>query len=87
MAQMVKNLFECGRPGFNPWVGKIPSKMEWLPTPVLLPGKCHGQASLGGYSLWSHKESGTTQRLNNDYNNVRIEGHERQCYVRSGSLS
>ena len=28
-----------GRPGFNPWVGKNPSRREWLPTPVFLPGK------------------------------------------------
>ena len=28
--------------------------------PVLLPGKCHGQRSLEGYSPWSGKESDTT---------------------------
>ena len=26
------------RPGFDPWVGKIPWRMAWKPTPVLLPG-------------------------------------------------
>ena len=31
---MVKNLLQCRRPGFNPWVGKIPWRREWLPTPV-----------------------------------------------------
>ena len=36
---------------------------EWLLTPVLLPGKFHGQKSLAGYSPWGHKESDTTQRL------------------------
>ena len=25
--------------------------------PVFLPGKCHGQRSLVGYSPWGHKES------------------------------
>ena len=30
------------------------------PTPVLLPGKTHGQRSLVGYSLLGHKESNTT---------------------------
>ena len=24
---------QCGRPGFNPWVGKIPWRREWQPTP------------------------------------------------------
>ena len=33
---------------FDPWVGKIPWRREWLPTPVLLPGKFHGQRSLVG---------------------------------------
>ena len=54
---------QCGRPGFEPWVGKIPWRRKWQPTPVLLPGKSHGQRSLVGYSLWGHKESDTTERL------------------------
>ena len=33
------------------------------PTPVLLPGKSHGQRSLVGYSPWGRKESDTTERL------------------------
>ena len=32
-------------------------------TPVLLPGKSHGQRSLVGPSPWGHKESDTTERL------------------------
>ena len=31
------------------------------PTPVLLPGKSHGQRSLAGYSPWGGKESATTE--------------------------
>ena len=54
---------QCWRPGFDPWVGKIPWRREWQPTPVLLPGKSHGQRSLVGYSPWGHKESVTTERL------------------------
>jgi len=37
---------QCKRPRFNPWVGKIPWRKEWLPTPVFLPGEFHGQRSL-----------------------------------------
>ena len=29
---------QCGRPGFDPWVGKIPWRRAWLPPPVFLPG-------------------------------------------------
>ena len=37
---MVKNLPAMQEtPGFNPWVGKIPWRREWLPTPVFLPGE------------------------------------------------
>ena len=40
---------------FDPWVGKIPWRRKWQPTPVFLPGKSHGQRSLVGYSPWGHK--------------------------------
>ena len=33
------------------------------PTPVLLPGKSHGQRNLVGYSPWGHIESDTAERL------------------------
>ena len=38
-------------------------RRQWHPTPVLLPGKSHGQRSLVGYSPWGHEESDTTERL------------------------
>ena len=40
---------------FDPWVGKIPWKRKWQPTPVFLPGKSHGQGSLMGSSPWGCK--------------------------------
>ena len=42
------------RCGFDPWVGKIPWRGAWQPTPVFLPGECHGQRSLVGYSPQGH---------------------------------
>ena len=36
---------------------------HWQPTPVLLPGKFHGQGSLVGCSPWGRKESDTTEWL------------------------
>ena len=38
-------------------------RRQWHPTPVLLPGKSHGQRSLVGCSPWGRKESDTTERL------------------------
>ena len=45
----------CRRYGFNPWVGKIPCRKEWQPTPVFLPGESHGQRSLVSHSPWGHR--------------------------------
>ena len=33
---------------FHPWVGKLPWRRKWQPTPVFLPGEFHGQKSLVG---------------------------------------
>ena len=45
--------------------GKYPvyRRRQWHPTPVLLPGKSHGQRSLVGCSPWGRKESDMTERL------------------------
>ena len=43
------------RHGLDSWVGKIPWRRKWQPTPVFLPGESHGQRSLAGYSPWSHR--------------------------------
>ena len=48
---------QCGRPGFDPCVGKIPWRRKWQPTPVLLPGKSHEQRNLAGCSPWGRKET------------------------------
>ena len=42
---------QCGRPGFDPWVGKIPWRRERLPIPVFWAGEFHGL-----YSPWGRKE-------------------------------
>ena len=36
--------------GFDPWVGKIPWRRAWQPTPVFLSGEFHGQRLLAGSS-------------------------------------
>ena len=65
MAQMVKeSACNAGDLGSVPGSGsirKIPWRREWLPIPVFLPGKSHGQRDLAGYSPRSHKGSDKTQ--------------------------
>ena len=40
-----------------------PYRRQWHPTPVLSPGKSHGQRGLVGCSPWGPEESDTTERL------------------------
>ena len=44
--------------GFDPWVGKIPWRTKWQPTPIFLPEESHGQKSLEGYH---RKKSDTSE--------------------------
>ena len=66
MALVVKNLpARAGkhkRCGFNPWVGKIPCRRAWQPTPVFLPGEFDGERILEGYSPQGLKELDTTEQ-------------------------
>ena len=63
VAQLVKNLLQCRKPGFDPWVRKIPWRRKRQPNPVFLSGEACGQRSLVGYSPWGHKELDMTEQL------------------------
>ena len=56
VAQIVKKqiCLQCRILGFDLWVTKIPWSRKWLPTPIFLPGKSHGEKSLG-YNPWIAK--------------------------------
>jgi len=55
--------WQCGRPGFDPWVGKILWRSKWQSMSVFLSGESHGQRSLASYYLWDRKELDRTERL------------------------
>ena len=60
-ASVVKNQpAKCRRLEFDPWVGQIPWRRKWQPTPVSLPGKSYGQRNLADYSSWGCKGSDVT---------------------------
>ena len=61
---------QCRRSKFDPWVQKIPWRRKWQPTPVFLPGKCHGQWSPVGLQSMGSQKSQTWQRLNNNWMNI-----------------
>ena len=50
-----------GRPGFDPWVGKIPWRRTWQLTPIFMPGESQGLRGPVGGRLWGHRESDTTE--------------------------
>ena len=58
-----KICLQCRRPGFDPWVGKIPWRRAWQLTPVFSPGESQGQRSMVGASIGGRKESDMTKRL------------------------
>ena len=52
----------CRRSSFDCWVGMIPWRRKWQPTPVFLPEKIPWTEEPGGlYSPWGHKELDTTE--------------------------
>ena len=54
---------QCRRPRFSTWVGTIPRRRAWQPTPVFLPGESHEQSSLGA-TVHGVAESNTIEQLN-----------------------
>ena len=50
------------RPGFNPWIKKIPGRRAWPPTAVFLHGESHGQTKAWQATVHGvAKESDTTE--------------------------
>ena len=60
----------AGDPGSIPGLGRSLEKGKATP-PVFLSGEFHGQRSLVGYSLCSHQESDTIERLAHTHTNIR----------------
>ena len=78
---------QCGRPRFDPWLGKILWRRKWQLTAVLLPGKSHGWRSMVGYSPWGCKESDTTEQLHFHFQEDVLSEANQPIQSLSGSLS
>ena len=46
---------QLGRPGFDPWLGKITWRRAWQPSPVFLPGESPWTEEPGGSSPWGRR--------------------------------
>ena len=58
VAQIVKYLPQCRRPGFDPWDGKIPWRKSWQPTPVFWPGESPWTEQPGGLQFMGSQRVG-----------------------------
>ena len=54
---------QCRRCGFDPWVGKIPWRRKWQPTPVLLLEEPGGLQSMESKKSWTQLSDQTTQYM------------------------
>ena len=64
VAQYKKTACQCRRHkrhGFDPWVGKIPWRRPWQPTPVFLPGESRGKGT-----WWATVHGVTKSRTQSD---------------------
>ena len=58
---------QCGRPVFDPWVGKIPWRTEWLPTPGFLLAEFHGL-----FSPWGVKSQTRLSYFHLSYQHINL---------------
>ena len=70
LAETVKNMTPIQETKFNHWVGNIPWKRKWLPIPLFLPRKFHGQRSLSDYGPWVCKELDIPEQLSLQFSSV-----------------
>ena len=63
VAQVVENLLKGGRPVFDPWVGKIPWRRAWQPTPVFLLGEFPWTEVLSGLKSMGSQRADMTEWL------------------------
>ena len=62
-----ESTLKCRRPGFDPWVRKMPWRREWQPTPIFLAWKIPWTEEPGQIQSMGHKKSNTTE-----YNTVTV---------------
>ena len=74
-----KERLQCRRPGFSPWVRKIPWRRKWQPTPVFSPGQSHGQRGLTGYLV-----HGVTKGM--DVGNIHVQKKEMEDQRNHGQI-
>ena len=70
----------CRKHRFDPWVGKIPWRRKWQPTPVFFPGKSHGQKAWG-VTVHGVAESDTTEHAHSAMKNKHSWGSKGEVHT------
>ena len=73
---MVKNLYAIWETQVQSPGREDPLETEWQPTSVFLPGECHGQRSLVGYSPWGRRESDMTDGLSLHFTSLHFSSYK-----------
>ena len=72
---------QCRRQRLNPWVGNIPWRRTWQPTPVSLSGKFHWQRSLIGVTIHRVTQSIGSQGVRHDWARTHIHTGFSRLYI------
>ena len=88
VAQTVKHLSTIWETRVRSLGRGVPWRRKWQSTPVLLPGKSHGQRCLVGYSPWGRKESDTTEQLHFHFSfmDLIFQVSMQSCFVQHRTL-
>ena len=68
------NAGDAGNVGSIPGLGRCPAGGHGNPAPMFLPGECHGQRNLAGYSPWG-RAAWDTEQLNTHIH------HTNNCHI------
>ena len=92
LAKTVSICLQCRRPGFSPWVGKIPCRRAWQLTPVFLPGESPWTEEPGGVQSmgWQRvRHDGTTKHILNmliQFTNIRTQPYNNVQFLMGQTL-
>ena len=85
-AQSVKNLPAVQETGLSSWVGKIPWRRKWQPTPVFLPGESPRQRSPVGYGPWGRKSQTRLSNYTTTTKETRVHADKDFCPILSKNI-
>ena len=72
--QSKESASNAGEIQLDPWVGKIPWRRKYQPTPIFLPRKSHGKATPHGFAIMTNQRQQMSLKAQNIENNFMCKG-------------